>query len=684
MWLITCRCLANERSSGTGPSSGGIQAPLLPLLVLLERLADYSPALMADSFGLIAFLCDTSPAGDERAVLLRVLEACVGAQKEASGPFSVAHLRWAAGPLLQLASREDAVRGGLLNAVLSSVGPTEAQGGVWTRPGSASIVSLEREALSSSGAVSGPLSRRWALFLLSARLLEADSCERERLLSLLEKLLEADPLVGSRSLPLLLHLLNLWKGQGQLQLRLLDCLVPLARHQLGALLVQALIRRLPLLEPPGVPGSEEARRLQVVMGSACLQLSVKLFKANSRTLTKLRHLLLEGSTLGDEVDEYRLSRIQGIGEVISENPEAGSEFIGVVQTYLTDPLPAVVALAVDCITFLCTADCLDYLAAVRILSKKGRLAHRDHPMVMANLADLYGAAAYVFDCSPAAPPSETLPEEGGGSEVEEPQEEVVEEEEARPRLSDKHLLVLSDNLWVLSLSKGQPEVRARAYRALGGFAAALLASEEEGVAEGLRSRLLAALREEREAAAREGLQELVTHVLRIESQDAATWGRALLKTGQQDTAAKPSRKTMKSLPTAAEVRAAAHDDRGAPGPPLTATASLSVVRSWPCTGARAAQGRRAPAYVPCQPSRPPCRPCWTCWWTPSATRTAAAAVSSSGSSRPRASCASCRPCWSSSARPSRPASTPSPRRWRRWRRCRPPSSPSCVTRGLAT
>eukprot|EP00952_Eustigmatos_sp_NYUAD-ZCMA_P009598 39601-Eustigmatos_ZCMA.PRE.1 len=65
-----------------------------------------------------------------------------------------------------------------------------------------------------------------------------------------------------------------------------------------------------------------------------------------------------------------------------------------------DPLPGVVAIAVDCVTYLCTADCLDYLAAVRILSKKGRVYHKDHIIVLENLADLYGAAVHIFDCSP--------------------------------------------------------------------------------------------------------------------------------------------------------------------------------------------------------------------------------------------------------------------------------------------
>ncbi|CAN0598345.1 unnamed protein product, partial [Ectocarpus sp. 12 AP-2014] len=102
-----------------------------------------------------------------------------------------------------------------------------------------------------------------------------------------------------------------------------------------------------------------------------------------------------------EPDESRLCRAAGMLEICETDPELGLECVRPLQGFLGDGSSAVTALALKAIAALCRSDCLDFGAALRIVTKKGKVAHtgRDDsdafgdPRVMEGMAQLCGAGA---------------------------------------------------------------------------------------------------------------------------------------------------------------------------------------------------------------------------------------------------------------------------------------------------
>ncbi len=576
---------------------------LLPLLGMLERLGEYDAlGLMCPDFPLLAYLLTAmgkvGACGRERAALLAVMQAIVRQDAE-KARLTPQALRWSLYPLLTLTSVSDAatsllglVEKRLAAAAGSSTSSTttfsdggggrglrqllaEAPSATFRR----SVASLVANLASSAHDPAALWQREWALFLVMGLVFDDAPPVAEAALDLLEKVLAQDKkgFLGARLFSSVLYRLTRCGGMpattttaARLQHRLLALLPALGQHGVGAQLVQALLQRVTaspsLAEAKPTPGTGHVKgqvgHCAVSLGSAALALSVSLYRHNSRTLPRLRTLVLAAGAdknqglLPDEVDEYRLARALAIAEVVREDPEAGSEFVGMLQTYLMDPrLPGVVATAVDCLTYLCTADCLDYLATVRILQKKGRVQHRDHPLVLANLADLFGAGAYIYDCSPLVAGEEEAPESMG--------ELGGDDEERRSKLAERHLANLTDYLWLLA-QQPHGTVRRQAYLGLAGYVPALLASEDEEVPQDVHRRVLQALQEEHDLEARSGLDEVLKEIFATETEDSGTWRRTLLASGaatpgsagaggDATAATKPSRKTLKALPTTDEV-----------------------------------------------------------------------------------------------------------------------------------
>jgi len=392
---------------------------------------------------------------------------------------------------------------------------------------------------------SPPAEVMWATWLIAVHLFHASSITRINATTALSSLLQANRLIGLRALPSVLYAIQAW-AEPDLRAQLLSSLPAFGRHQLGAQMVQGIIRRLHSLPPTA------DKRLLAVMASTSLRLATRLFSINTRTLSRLSPMLVEeGQGLNDEVDEVRLARAQAMVEVIMEDPEAGADYVGSLQRYLKDDIAAIVSVAVDGITYLCTADCLDYIAAIRILAKKGRVNHINHPLVMMGLAELYGAATDIFDLSPEV-------EEGKEAE------HIGDEEELRPRLPEKIFRTVVDNLWTLT-NHEDSRVRSKAFAGLSGYVPVLLVSDDLQACQALRERLLQALLTEQDKHARKGLAEAVGVVLFIESEDAATWSTAM-KLGMATTTAttaKPSRKALKNMPTREELVGLYHQGKSA-------------------------------------------------------------------------------------------------------------------------
>jgi hypothetical protein len=617
---------------------------LLPLIVMLERLAEHDATLLASDFPLLSYVLvamgKAGVCGRERTTLLAILHAILKSNNDREGgdlsSCLTSHaLRWSLYPLLSLIGVSDAAAPLIAlveqrlqlaphSVPLSDSGPGRGLRTLLVQPPSAfsqqSVASLVN---SLKGAPDNdPVTmwqREWALFLVTGLLFNEDTVREsdgvtiaEDAQGLLEALVAQDKkgFVGARLIPTVLYRLDrcskaIFPSSGavlttttmsmvRLQYRVLWLLPALGSHGVGAQLVQAFLKRL-ASTPAVVEASKAARasgrvnQLQdhvgicmVNLGTSILSLSAALYRSNTRTFSGLRVLVLaaEADTtssavasrnLSDEVDEFRLARVLAISDVVREDPEAGSEFVGLLQTYLMDAhLPGVVATAIDCMTYLCSADCLNYMAATRILQKKGRVQFKEHPLVLANLADFFGAGAYIFDCIPRidAEGEEDRGEDSGGADI---KYGSNEDEERRPRILKHHLTNLTDNLWLLAQ---QPSaiVRRQAYLALAAYVPALLASEEEDVPLDLRRRIFRALQDDGDVRARGGLMDLLKAALLFETEDSGTWRRTLLLTegtsgaaASQATAnaaatapavavgARPSRKTLKVLPTADEV-----------------------------------------------------------------------------------------------------------------------------------
>lgn len=221
-------------------------------------------------------------------------------------------------------------------------------------------------------------------------------------------------------------------------------------------------------------------------------------------------------------------------DVCTTDPERGLECVRPLQAFLADPLPSVTALALRAIAALCRGDCLDFDASLRIVSKKGKVAHLGRrgspgegssvdgdewgdPRVVASLAELCGAGAEAAAIAAAA---------------------AAEEDEASD-VSDEDLgagwgmgkaveTLLGRNL------RCHPDeaVRTAVYTALAAHLPALLRAEtgqdleeEDAVALAPRVRkfLAEAMASERDAKARPSLAAAASIVLAAEGVDPSTW-----------------------------------------------------------------------------------------------------------------------------------------------------------------
>ncbi|CAM9913922.1 unnamed protein product, partial [Choristocarpus tenellus] len=299
-------------------------------------------------------------------------------------------------------------------------------------------------------------------------------------------------------------------------------------------------------------------------------------------------LLLPTSSPSPDTDEVRLARVAGMLDVCSSDPEQGLEFVKLLQAFLLDELPAVVALALRAIAALCRGDCLDFDVALRIVNKKGKVAHtgassspRDwgDPLVMASLAELCGsgAEAEIFSI-----------DEAGGDEGDETDNEEDGSEDHGPSswgMQTALEVLLGPGL----LSHPKAGVRAAVFRALLAHIPALLQAEVAEAASGdgendtlavagsmamrVRSLLVDALTMELDSEVRPELQQVVGAVLAVECEELSTWltpskrkGRGATHGSNRDggggtgTGATPSRRLLAVLPTPSRVLQAFRED----------------------------------------------------------------------------------------------------------------------------
>lgn len=231
-----------------------------------------------------------------------------------------------------------------------------------------------------------------------------------------------------------------------------------------------------------------------------------------------------------EPDESRLCRAAGMLDVCLADPEQGLDFVRPVQAFLSDPMPAVTALALRAIAALCRGDCLDFDAALRIVCKKGKVAHTGSAMatrttapegeciwgdarVMAALAELCGAGAEAAAAVAAAEAEDSDEDESEG-----------EEEWAMGAAVET---LLGSNI----RSHPDVSVRTAVYAALGAHLSALLRAEgveEDGgnagvVASRVRAFVADALAVEPALGARASLESAAGAILVAEGLEPTTW-----------------------------------------------------------------------------------------------------------------------------------------------------------------
>lgn len=298
--------------------------------------------------------------------------------------------------------------------------------------------------------------------------------------------------------------------------------------------------------------------------------------AYDRTFNQLQALLTEAPAdhvppLSPEPDESRLCRAAGMLEICEADPELGLECVRPLQAFLGDSLPAVTAVALKAIAALCRGDCLDFDAALRIVTKKGKVAHtgRDSSeefgdsRVMEGMAQLCGAGAEAVT-SAAAETSETGSDDSG------------DDGGVAWGMGSALNILLEQSLG----SHPDESVRAAVYTALGAHLPALLQAatgkeaEEDAVA--VAPRVLAflgqAMSTDGSVAARLSLQNAANIVLAEESVDPSTWvsskragaSRARSKEGSERSG--PSNRLLAALPSPESVlQAFRQDDSSCPG-----------------------------------------------------------------------------------------------------------------------
>lgn len=345
--------------------------------------------------------------------------------------------------------------------------------------------------------------------------------------------------------------------------------------------------------------------------------------AENRTFNQLHALLAETPEQNRppssaEPDESRLARVAGMLDICLTDPEQGLDFIRPLQAFLVDPMPAVTALALRAIAVLCRDECLDFDAALRIVSKKGKVAHTGSAVaaagtggykwgdarVMAALAKLCGSGAEAAAAATAA-------------EVEDSDEDRSDAEH------EWGMGAAVETLLGLNLrSHPDVSVRVAVYRALENHLPALLlaeVAEETGgdavaLAPRVRAFVAGALAIEPALCARASLNKAAGVILAAESVEPATWvplkhrsrgadrgdaGDDLAR-GPAEGRTGPSNRLLAVLPTADDVlqtfRLDVSSSPGLAGAALWSYPSASVIPSAAAEGGAArsmtAQARR--------------------------------------------------------------------------------------------
>lgn len=291
-----------------------------------------------------------------------------------------------------------------------------------------------------------------------------------------------------------------------------------------------------------------------------------------RTFNQLQSLLTETPAdhvppMSPEADESRLCRAAGMLEICEADPELGLECVRPLQAFLGDPSPAVTAVALRAIAALCRGDCLDFNAALRIVTKKGKVAHtgRDgseedpgDPRVMESMALLCGAGAEAA-ASAAAEPSEAFSDDDSGDDG-----------EVAWGMGSALEILLEQSLG----SHPDESVRTAVYTALGAHLSALLRAatgknaEEDAVAvvPQVREFLRQAMSTDVSSAARSSLQNTAAIVLAEESVDPSTWfstkrgGGSRARSRERGERPGPSNRLLATLPSPASVLQAFRQD----------------------------------------------------------------------------------------------------------------------------
>eukprot|EP00752_Nemacystus_decipiens_P001922 g1851.t1 len=377
----------------------------------------------------------------------------------------------------------------------------------------------------------------------------------------------AVPALGVRLLPFVLYAIRKLGGaalEDGSVVRLLHVLPELGAHKFAAKPVAGVVQAL-------------AKAPQAAVRGVGLRLAAALVQVNSRTFNQLQALLVETPAdhvppMSPEPDESRLCRAAGMLEICEADPELGLACVRPLQAFLGDSSPAVTAVALRAIAALCRGDCLDFDAALRIVTKKGKVAHtgrRDSssgeefgdPRVMESMAQLCGAGAEAA-ASAAAEASET------GSDDDDDDDDGAG---MAWGMGSALSILLERGL----ASHPDESVRSAVYTALGAHLPALLRAatgketDEEAVAAAPRVRefLGLAMSSDGSSAARPSLERAASIVLAEESVDPSTWvsskragaSRARGKEGSDDRSG-PSNRLLAALPPPESVLLAFRQD----------------------------------------------------------------------------------------------------------------------------
>lgn len=316
-----------------------------------------------------------------------------------------------------------------------------------------------------------------------------------------------------------------------------------------------------------------------------------------RTFEQLQPLLSE--TPADHIppqppepDESRLCRAAGLLQICETEPELGLECVRPLQAFLGDSSGAVTAIALKAIAALCRGDCLEFSTALRIVTKKGKVAHtgRDSsvgfgdPRVMEGMAQLCGAGAEAVALA-AAEVEETDSDDSGDGRG------------TRWGMANALRILLEHNLG----SHPNETVRAAVYTALGSHLPALLRAatgkeaEEDAVAVAsqVREFLGQAMSTDTSLAARVSLESAAIIVLTEESVDPCTWvsskgtGASRGRGGKGGETPGPSNRLLAALPAPESVlQAFRQDDSSCPG------SAGAVLWCYPVAGVTAAVAYR--------------------------------------------------------------------------------------------